>query len=477
MNCKFCNAELPEEMTCCPVCGKENLEEAVVDEAAEEIVEAAEEGMTTEETAEEAVTSEETAEEAVSSEETEEAVAEEAPKQKPKLWLVILAIIGAVALLGVLVGAVLYGVGAFDKTESYTVSDEKAVSARETVVATLGDEKLTNSALQVYYWQAANDLYNSYGYYLDASVLDFSKPFDEQIYDEELNMTWQQFFLEGALTTWSRYAALCMQGGEEGYTLPADAQAYLDEIPAQLDEMAISYGYEDADQMLTTDMSIACDRNGYMEYLRTNFYAGQYLDSKYDSLIPTMAEIEAYYAENEATLSEEGIADDGSVSVDVRHILFCPQGGTEDAEGNITYSDAEWEACRVKAQDLLDQWKAGETTEESFAQLAMEYTEDPGSMSTGGLYTDVVVGQMVEPFENWCFDESRKTGDNGLVQTSYGYHIMYFVDSEEIWIANVRDNIIYERSLAIVDEAAAKWTPNVKYNKIAMGAISTETAE
>ena len=183
MNCKFCNAELPEEMTCCPVCGKENLEEAVVDEAAEEIVEAAEEGMTTEETAEEAVTSEETAEEAVSSEETEEAVAEEAPKQKPKLWLVILAIIGAVALLGVLVGAVLYGVGAFDKTESYTVSDEKAVSARETVVATLGDEKLTNSALQVYYWQAANDFYNSYGYYLDASVLDFSKPFDEQIYD------------------------------------------------------------------------------------------------------------------------------------------------------------------------------------------------------------------------------------------------------------------------------------------------------
>ena len=131
----------------------------------------------------------------------------------------------------------------------------------------------------------------------------------------------------------------------------------------------------------------------------------------------------------------------------------------------------------MKAQDLLDQWKAGEATEESFAQLAMEYTEDPGSMSTGGLYTDVVVGQMVEPFENWCFDESRKTGDTGLVQTSYGYHIMYFVDSEEIWIANVRDNIIYERSLAIVDEAAEKWTPNVKYNKIAMGAISTETAE
>ena len=467
MNCKFCNAELPEGVTCCPACGRENLEEAVVDEVAEEVIEAAEEVMTTEETAEEALTTEE----------TEEAVAEEAPKQKPKAWLIILAIIGAVALLAVLAGAVLYGVGAFDKTESYTVSDEKAVNARDTVVATLGDEKLTNSALQVYYWQAANDFYNSYGYYLDASVLDFSKPFDEQIYDEELNMTWQQFFLEGALTTWSRYAALCMQGREEGYELPADAQAYLDEIPAQLDEMAMSYGYEDADQMLTTDMSMACDRNGYMEYLRTNFYAGQYLDSKYDSLIPTMAEIETYYAENEAALNEQGIANDGSVSVDVRHILFCPQGGTEDAEGNITYSDAEWEACRVKAQDLLDQWKSGEATEESFAQLAMEYTEDPGSMSTGGLYTDVVVGQMVEPFENWCFDESRKTGDTGLVQTSYGYHLMYFVESREIWISETREAMIYERSLNAVNEAAANWPAKIYNGKIVLSEIVLQEAE
>ena len=86
----------------------------------------------------------------------------------------------------------------------------------------------------------------------------------------------------------------------------------------------------------------------------------------------------------------------------------------------------------------------------------MEHTEDPGSMSTGGLYTDIYKGQMVEPFENWCFDASRKPGDTGLVQTVLGYHIMYFVESSELWIDKVQDNIVYERSLEMVNNAVGE---------------------
>ena len=91
-------------------------------------------------------------------------------------------------------------------------------------------------------------------------------------------------------------------------------------------------------------------------------------------------------------------------------------------------------------------------------------------MSTGGLYTDISVGQMVEPFEAWCFDASRKTGDYGLVQTTFGYHIMYFVASEEIWVANVRDTMVNERSLAVVDNAVAKWPVEINNKRIAISA-------
>ena len=251
----------------------------------------------------------------------------------------------------------------------------------------------------------------------------------------------------------------------------------MESLPEQVQEMAASYGYDTLADMLMDDMGAACDEAGYMEYLNTNIYASQYIDSVYESLIPSQEEIETYYTENEEALNAQGITKDSGVTVDVRHILLCPEGGTTDENGNTTYSEAEWELCRVKAQELLDKWAAESGTEEGFAQFAMENTEDPGSMSTGGLYTDVYVGQMVEPFENWCFDESRQYGDTGLVQTTYGYHIMYFVGSHEIWVSNVSDSMIYERSMKIVDDAAAKWPATVHDNKIVLSRITAEAAE
>ena len=190
-----------------------------------------------------------------------------------------------------------------------------------------------------------------------------------------------------------------------------------------------------------------------------------------------MAEIEAYYEENEAALNEQGIVNDGSITVDARHILLCPKGGTTDENGQTTYSDAEWEACRAEAQKILDQWTAEGATEDLFIQYAIEYTEDPGSASTGGLYQNIYKGQMVEPFETWCFDECRQYGDTGLVQTTYGYHIMFFVESREVWIANVSDVIVYERSMEMVNAAAEKWPLNANYNKIVMSEVNSETAE
>ena len=33
---------------------------------------------------------------------------------------------------------------------------------------------------------------------------------------------------------------------------------------------------------------------------------------------------------------------------------------------------------------------------------------------------------MVAAFDAWCFDEARQAGDTGIVETEYGYHVMYF---------------------------------------------------
>lgn len=110
--------------------------------------------------------------------------------------------------------------------------------------------------------------------------------------------------------------------------------------------------------------------------------------------------------------------------VNVRHILVSFEG---DAQEDGTYSEEVKEAARASAEEILNEWKSGDATEDSFAALANEKSTDTGSNTNGGLYENVYPGQMVTAFSDWCFDSARKSGDTGIVETTYGYHVMYYV--------------------------------------------------
>ncbi len=139
-------------------------------------------------------------------------------------------------------------------------------------------------------------------------------------------------------------------------------------------------------------------------------------------------------------------SDNNYSTVNVRHILIEPEDVEDvtDEDGNVdeeATAEAEEQAkadALAEAEALLDEFLAGDATEDSFATLAEENTDDTGSSSTGGLYEGVYRGQMVQAFEDWCFDESRQPGDTGIVESDYGYHIMYFVGLGD----NYRDTLV-----------------------------------
>ena len=118
-----------------------------------------------------------------------------------------------------------------------------------------------------------------------------------------------------------------------------------------------------------------------------------------------------------------------ALDYNIRHILIT-EANLDLAEGEKA---GEGEVL-LAAQTILDKWDG---TEEHFAELAKEYTQDTGSVATGGLYENVMKGDMVAAFNDWCYEEGRKAGDTGIVESSYGQHIMYFVGygSNEYWKA------------------------------------------
>jgi len=139
----------------------------------------------------------------------------------------------------------------------------------------------------------------------------------------------------------------------------------------------------------------------------------------------------------------------------VRHLLVKFQGGKTNTDGSMTYTDAEKAVAKAEAERLLKVWKDGKATEETFIAMIKEYSDD-GSATTGGLFEGIHRdSDYVEPFLKWSIDTSRKAGDVELVETEYGYHIMYYVCDEDL---SYRDYMISEELRA---KDVEKWYSDI----------------
>ncbi len=82
------------------------------------------------------------------------------------------------------------------------------------------------------------------------------------------------------------------------------------------------------------------------------------------------------------------------------------------------------EKSKKEAEEVLEKIKEGK---KSFEELAKEYSEDPSTANRGGDLGWFGRGKMVKEFEDAAF--SLKKGEiSGIVETSYGYHIIKVLD-------------------------------------------------
>ena len=116
-----------------------------------------------------------------------------------------------------------------------------------------------------------------------------------------------------------------------------------------------------------------------------------------------------------------------NLQTSVRHILI--------AAAKDSATEAEIAAAKTKAEGILAQV----TTEESFIALVRTNSADTASIADGGLYTGLDEdSSFVEEFLDWSIDPARKAGDTGIVQTTYGFHVMYFSQQLPAWENTVR---------------------------------------
>ncbi len=358
----------------------------------------------------------------------------------------------------------------------YTVAEAAPTDSNMTAVLAVAGENqepiFENRHLQVAYWTEYLNFMGTYGSYASMMGMDTTKPLWSQEIDE--GKTWEQYFLEFAVEGLARNYALAQQAQADGIELRAEDQTALDDILLPVGSFASEYtaqGFSDADTYIQYYFGDGTDAKSYQEYYAMYLLAATCYQAKQEELTAALAEADvlAYYAENKETFEAQGKTQVNNINV--RHILIQPEG--EQSE----WTDESWVAAEAAAQAIYDEWLK-DPSEESFATFATDNTTDPGSKETGGLYEEVAPGDMVAEFNDWCFDPERQVGDHGIVKTSYGYHIMYFVGQTETraWYDAAAEKLVSEKLQEFMDACQQTYPLSVDYTVIRIYDVATANA-
>ena len=279
--------------------------------------------------------------------------------------------------------------------------------------------EINSAFLEFYYSIAENNFINAYYYQLDEIGLSFDLPFSEQECAFNPEMSWFDYFFQGGASNLHSEYAMCLDARENGLSL-TEEQEYEVQSFIQDNLSAYSGDLDELNKQIKAVFGANMNLDLFEEQFRVNLIVNNW-NAEFEKTLDFTEE------ELRANFTDEEFEEYNYNMVNVRHILIPEEEG---------------------AADLLEEWKA-DPTEENFAMLASMYTEDTGSAETGGLYENITKGVMVPEFEEWCFDESRKPGDTGIVATDYGFHIMYFSSvGELLW----RDEALYVMKSSLVQE-------------------------
>lgn len=118
---------------------------------------------------------------------------------------------------------------------------------------------------------------------------------------------------------------------------------------------------------------------------------------------------------------------------------------------------------------IYSEFNNGSKTESDFATLAATKSTDSGTASNGGLVSNMRKGAYVQPFEDWSFDPNRQSGDTDIIESEYGFHVMYFVETNDLtyWEYKATNTLknadVSDWYASITDGVAAEQRDGIQY--------------
>ena len=132
-------------------------------------------------------------------------------------------------------------------------------------------------------------------------------------------------------------------------------------------------------------------------------------------------------------------------------------------------------------EEILEEWKNGAATEDSFAELCKKYTQDTSAVENGGLFEQVTKTGMTEELSNWIFDSSRQAGDTVAITVSDSTYVLYYIGQDQPeWKINIKNTLVSDTMSQHVQDITADVTvedPKGKLNYLKVQAEESAAAE
>lgn len=132
-------------------------------------------------------------------------------------------------------------------------------------------------------------------------------------------------------------------------------------------------------------------------------------------------------------------------------------------------------------EEILEEWKNGAATEDSFAELCKKYTQDTSAVENGGLFEQITKTGMTEELSNWIFDSSRQAGDTVAITVSDSTYVLYYIGQDQPeWKINIKNTLVSDTMSQHMQDITADVTvedPKGKLNYLKVQAEESAAAE
>ena len=143
---------------------------------------------------------------------------------------------------------------------------------------------------------------------------------------------------------------------------------------------------------------------------------------------------------------------------------YLDETPTVDVRAVILSNDGD-----VSADSVLEEWKSGAATEDSFAELADKYNTASTTTSEGGLFEALSVSNVSDELKDWMTDSSRVQGDTAVIAPegeSYTY-VVYFIGTNEAeWMKSIKNTLLTDIMADYLEEITANYSVEDSRNNL-----------